>query len=94
MIYTIRWDKKAKEFLKKIDKTNAQRIIKKINSIIDDPKHYLESLVDIEGYKLRMGNYRAIIDLDKNKKLIDVLLVGHRKDIYKYLKKIGFRLKK
>ena len=94
MSYIIRWDKKAKEFLNKIGKANAQRIIKKVNDIVDCPRHYLEFLVDIEGYKLRIGDYRALIDLDESNKLIDVLLVGHRRDVYKYLKRTGFKLKK
>lgn len=94
MRYTIRWDKKAKEFLEKIDKTNAQRIIKKVNSIVDDPGHYIEFLVDINGYKLRIGDYRALIGLDEDKKLIDIVLVGHRKDIYQYVNRTKFRRKK
>lgn len=94
MNYKVRWDSRSKEFLKKIDKTNAQRIIKKVNSILDDPKHYLESLVDINGYKLRVGDYRALIDLYEDDKLIDILLIGHRKDIYKYIKRAKFRVKK
>ena len=72
---------------------NSKRIIKRVNVIADDPRHYLEFLVDIEGYKLRIGDYRALIDLDETKKLIEVILVGHRKDVYKYIGRLGFRKK-
>lgn len=94
MNYQIMWDKKAREFLRKIDKSNAQRIIKKINSIIDDPEHYLEILVDIVSFKLRIGDYRALIDIDEDKRIIAVVFIGHRKDIYKYVKRTGFMVKK
>lgn len=45
-------------------------------------KYFLEPLAGISGYKPRIGDYRAIIGLDKPGKVIDVLLVGHRKNIY------------
>jgi len=48
-----------------------------------DPKRYLESLKEVGGYKLRVGDYRVILDVDWNTKTIFVLLVGHRKKIYK-----------
>ncbi len=82
MAYAIVWDKKAVTFLKKIDKKDAQRIIRKVNDIVDDPEHFLEPLAGISGYKLRIGDYRAIIGLNKPGRVIDVLLIGHRKNIY------------
>ncbi|MBI5158597.1 type II toxin-antitoxin system RelE/ParE family toxin [Candidatus Micrarchaeota archaeon] len=82
MAYEIRWDEKAREFLRKIQFEDAQRIIRKVNGIADFPEHYLGSLVEVKAYKLRVGDYRAIIDLDKNNKIISVLFIGHRKNIY------------
>ena len=90
MIYEIIWDDKARDFLRKIHKVEAQRIIKKVNSIVSDPRHYLETLVEIKSYKLRIGDYRALIDMDENKKTLSVVLIGHRKDIYKYVQRSGF----
>lgn len=43
----------------------------------------MEPLKEIGGYKLRVGDHRVIIDIDWNAKTIFVLLVGHRKKIYK-----------
>jgi len=87
MKYQIVWDKQSKDFLKKIDDKDAQRIIKKINSITENPRRYAETLVEISAYKLRIGDYRALVDIDENKKLLKVLFIGFRKNIYKYLTK-------
>ena len=87
MSYEIIWDDKARDFLRKIYQKDAKRIIKKVNSIIDDPRHYLETLVKIKSYKLRIGNYRALIDLNENNNILSVVLIGHRKDIYKYVQR-------
>lgn len=83
MSYSIIWDKKAKKFLKKLEPKESKRIIKKVNEITDNPKRHLNTLVKINLYKLRIGDYRALIDLNENKKLIEVVLVKHRKNIYK-----------
>ena len=34
-------------------------------------------------YKLKVGDYRAIYELDHNKMIITVHKIGHRRDIYK-----------
>jgi len=93
MIYEIQWDEKARDFLRKLHPEDAQRIIKKVNSITEDPRHYLETLVDISSYKLKVGDYRVLIDIDESAKIISVVLIGHRKDIYKLIQRSGFRKK-
>ena len=93
MTYEVIWDDNARDFLRKIHKDDAQRIVKKVNSIVDDPGHYLETLVKIKSYKLRIGDFRALIDLDENKRTLSVVLIGHRKDIYKFVQRSGFRKK-
>lgn len=34
------------------------------------------------GYRLRVGNYRVIYELENSKLIIHILEVAHRKDIY------------
>ena len=86
MTYKVIWDLQAREFLEKMEKKEAQRIIKKVNSIAVNPIRYLETLIDINAYKLRIGDYRALIELNEEGKSFNVLHIGHRKNIYKYLK--------
>jgi len=83
--FSIRWDKKAVEFLRKIDRKIATRIIKKMNEVAVNPSHYLEPLKEVNAYKIRIGDYRIIVDFHEDEKVIDVLFIGHRKNIYKNL---------
>ena len=85
MAYQIHWDEKAREFLRSISMEDARRIIKKVNGIVDFPRHYLDRLEELNAYKLRVGDYRAIIDLDENAQIISVLFIGHRKNVYNRL---------
>lgn len=82
MAYQIHWDEKARDFLRTISKEEAQRIIRKVNAIVDFPWHYLDRLEEVKAYKLRVGDYRLIIDLDENTQIVSVLFIGHRKNVY------------
>jgi mRNA interferase RelE/StbE len=72
--------------LKQLDKLNNQtreRIINAVERLRMRPYEYnLKKLVGITGYRLRVGDYRVILDIDNNKLIILVLKVGHRKNIY------------
>ena len=69
--------------LKKIDKITAKRIVEKLKSIDADPFSYITKLTDVDIYKLRVGNYRIKMLIEKNKLHIIVIEIGHRKNIYK-----------
>lgn len=81
-MYKVIFDDKAIEFLEKLDKKNRKRIFNKIMSAKENPFHYFEKLTSTEYYKLRVGDYRVIADIDKNEIKILVLFIGHRKNIY------------
>ncbi len=93
MSYKIIWEEKASGFLKSLNKPDIQRILKKVSSIADDPVHYLEPLVGISSYKLRVGDYRLLMDMDKGKLLLTIVFIGHRKDIYQYVARTGLKAK-
>lgn len=35
-----------------------------------------------EGYRIRTGNYRIVYNIFENELVVDVITLGHRKDIY------------
>ena len=73
----------AKKDLKKLPKNIVDIIIKKIYSIKDNPLRYIERLKQSPLWKLRMGDYRAILQINTKENIINVLKIGHRKEIYK-----------
>ena len=53
---SIEWDPKSKEFLEKLPKFIAQRIFKKVdNDVKNNVTRFLETLVNLDGYKIRVG---------------------------------------
>ena len=83
MAYTIIWSPKSKEGLKGLEKDTARRIIKKVTELELAPYHFIEKMTDVNCWKLRVGDYRVLMDIDEKSKKIEVLKVGHRKNIYK-----------
>ena len=81
-MYEIKFDKKAIDFLNKLEKDIKKRIWNKLQQCKENPFHFLEHLENIEGYKLRVGDYRLIIDVDKSNQILYILKIGHRKNIY------------
>ncbi len=73
----------AKKKLEGLEKTVRKRILRKLLSIEEDPRRYLKGLTRINAYRLRIGKYRIIMDVDENKKIINVLALGIRKQMYK-----------
>jgi len=71
------------DFLSKLPLEIKKRIYNKITSTKEIPHHYFEKLEGRSEYKLRVGDYRVIADIDDNSKKIHVLVVGHRRNIYK-----------
>jgi mRNA-degrading endonuclease RelE of RelBE toxin-antitoxin system len=82
MSYSIEWDEKVIIFLKKLSKNISERIFNKVESIKINPFDFLEHY---EGkyYKLRIGDYRALIDIDFEKKILIVQMLDKRGRIYK-----------
>lgn len=76
---------RALKQLQKLPRDIQLRIINKLDFFCqqDDPFHYVEPLVrsEIGHYRFRIGDYRVAVDLEDDGFV--VLLVGHRRDIYR-----------
>jgi mRNA interferase RelE/StbE len=83
MAYDIIWSPKSKEGLKSLAPELARRIILKVDGLRLAPYHFVERLVETNCWKMRVGDQRIILDIDEKKKEINVLKIGHRKNIYK-----------
>ena len=81
-MFSIIFEKRALHDLNKLDFIIKKRIWDKLQACKEDPFRFLEHLEDIDGFKLRVGDYRIIVDVNREKKAILVLKIGHRKNIY------------
>ncbi|MBI2666578.1 type II toxin-antitoxin system RelE/ParE family toxin [Candidatus Woesearchaeota archaeon] len=87
MTFTVQWYDTARKDLRSLDKQTAQRIIKKVKAVVENPLRFVDRLEGFPLYKLRVGNYRVILHLDISQQQILIILVGHRSNVYKELPK-------
>ncbi|MEK6819701.1 MAG: type II toxin-antitoxin system RelE/ParE family toxin [Nanoarchaeota archaeon] len=73
----------AERDLKKLNPFIQERILKVLERVKIRPEAHFERMVGEKTYKLRIGDYRLIADMDKNRLVILVIKIGHRKNIYK-----------
>ena len=83
MSYEIVFSDKAFKQLKKFEQVAQERIIKVLERIRIRPESFVTKIVGDPGFRLRVGEYRVIVDIYKDKLLILVIKIGHRSRIYK-----------
>lgn len=81
MSYAILLHPKANDFLKTIEKDLQHRLKQKIKELRSNCKKG-KKLKHSDFYRLRIGEYCVIYDLDLNKEQVTVLYIGHRKNVY------------
>jgi mRNA interferase RelE/StbE len=83
VVFSVVFDRKAAKELTKLSKNIRTRIFRKVVESKTDPFRFFEGLEGRKDYKLRIGDYRVIADIDKSKKRIEITKIGHRKTIYR-----------
>ena len=84
-MFKIIYAKSVLKDLKRIDRKNLGRIKEKIKELEDFPNiSQIKHLTNhpLADYRLRIGNYRVLFNVDWEKKEIHILKVGHRKEVY------------
>jgi mRNA interferase RelE/StbE len=84
-LFEINWKSSSESDLRKIDKQYIPRIVDAIESLANNPfPSQSKKLKDSEsGFRLRIGDYRIIYQVDSEKKEIIIYHLRHRKDAYR-----------
>ena len=79
MGFEISCSEPAVKELKRLDLVIAKKIFEKVGELSEDPYRNVKKLVGLPYFRLRVGDYRAILDIQKEVLRVLVLKVGHRK---------------
>ncbi len=81
--YTAVLSKKAQKQLDKFSDNIAEPILEAIAQLEENPRPAgCKKLKGRDGYRIRTGNYRIIYNIFDNELIVDIITLGHRKDIY------------
>jgi len=83
--YEIRWKNSAEQDLRKINAQQIPRIIKVVESLADDPfpPQHRKLQGSEQDYRIRVGDYRIIYQVENKTKVIVIYHVRHRKEAYR-----------
>jgi mRNA interferase RelE/StbE len=85
MTYFVEYSPSSFADLEKLTQTAQDRITKKIDWLTDNFDEITPQALtaNLSGfYKLRVGNYRVIYEFDRDKKVIFIIRIRHRREVY------------
>ena len=86
MAWTVEYDPRVDKVLRGLDRQVAKKIVDYLDGVaaLNDPRSRGKALTGrLAGlWRYRIGDWRAICDLQDNKLVVVVLEVGHRSEIY------------
>ncbi len=83
MSFKIEFSKQATKLIKNLSEDIKGRIKKKFSEISENPFRYLEHFEGKDVYKLRIGDYRALVDVDFQNKILKIQVFDKRGRVYK-----------
>jgi mRNA interferase RelE/StbE len=83
MAYSLHFSKQAFKELEKINEPFYSHIKQAVLNLALNPRPQgYKKLKGRDGYRIRIGNYRVIYDIFDNELVVDIITLGHRKDVY------------
>lgn len=82
--YELRVRSSVAKDLRGIPKADVERILVRIEALRDDPRPPgSEKLSAQERYRVRQGNYRIIYGIEEAEVVVEIVKVGHRREVYR-----------
>jgi mRNA interferase RelE/StbE len=84
-VYEILLERRAEKDLKKLPSELFQRIIVKIRSLSENPKPQGSRKItgSKSDWRIRIGDYRAIYEIDEKEKRVKIMRIRHRREAYR-----------
>ena len=83
-MWRVNVDEAVERRLKKIPNPDKSRIQKAIDDLEIKPEQLdIKPLVGREGYRLRIGGWRLLMDINEEERVIFVYMLASRGDVYK-----------
>jgi mRNA interferase RelE/StbE len=83
-MHSIEYTRAASKALNGLPRNVRQLLVSKIEALARDPfgAANVKKLVGQPGYRLRVGDWRVIYDVDSGRMVVRVLVIGSRSGVY------------
>jgi len=84
-VYEIIFEGKAEKDLLGLPKEILKKLDDKIQQLKKNPRPYgvKKLMYKVEGWRIRIGDYRVLYQIDDDKKLVKVYRIKHRREVYR-----------
>ena len=84
MSYRVEVIRRARKQLSRLHPESRERIMEAIDALADTPRpRDSRKLQGREGYRIRVGSYRALYRVDEEQREVTVFLIAHRREVYR-----------
>jgi mRNA interferase RelE/StbE len=82
--YSVVVKRSAERELRAVPRTDLRRVITRIRGLADEPRPPgSEKLSGEDRYRLRQGDYRLIYAIDDDRRIVEIVKIGHRREVYR-----------
>jgi len=81
-MYNVEFSKTAEKRLYRLEQDIQERIVNVLERIKVRPFNFVKRIINSSCHRLRVGDYRVILDIKEQTQSIFVVELGHRKNIY------------
>jgi len=83
-LYELTFKRRARRNVARLPESVYRRMIRAIDELAENPRpRNSRKLRGKEGWRIRVGDYRVIYEIDDEAQEVLVLDVGHRRDVYR-----------
>lgn len=82
--YRLEVKRTAAQEIGDLPKADCRRVVAKIQLLARNPRpHGCEKLSGADKYRVRQGDYRILYEIDDSTKLVTIVKVGNRREVYR-----------
>ena len=82
--YSLVIKKSAERELRKVPKEDMRRIADRVRELTQNPRPAgNEKLSGQDRYRIRQGDYRIVYAVDDERRVVEVIKIGHRREVYR-----------
>ena len=83
-MYQIIYDTRIEKDMRPIPKNILSTLLKKVQHLkVNSRDRGTEKLTIIEGWRLRVGDYRILYQIDDKRRIVKVYRIKHRREAYR-----------
>ena len=83
--YEITFARSARRELESLDSTIVRRVFSRIEALAENPNP--RGAIKLKGsknlWRLRVGDFRILYEIDNRAQTVDIVAIGDRKDVYR-----------